>query len=85
MSWTELISERLAFVILTYSIVLLLFYLFIAVYSFGETRRYLLKNKFTDYRLLASSAQFPSVSILAPAYNEASTIVENVKSLITLY
>lgn len=85
MSWAELISERLAFVILTYSIVLLLFYLFIAVYSFGETRRYLLKNKFTDYRLLASSAQFPSVSILAPAYNEASTIVENVKSLISLY
>jgi cellulose synthase/poly-beta-1,6-N-acetylglucosamine synthase-like glycosyltransferase len=43
------------------------------------------KNTITDYRLLASSPHAPSVSILAPAYNEGATIIENVRSLLSLY
>ena len=85
MNWYEVISFVLTYVILIYSVVLLSFYLFIGFYSIGETRKYLAKNKFTDYRLLASSAQFPSVSILAPAYNEGATIIENIKSLLSLF
>lgn len=85
MIWADIISNILTGTILTYSVALLLFYSFIALYSIGDTRRYLYKNAFTDYRLLASSVQFPSVSILAPAYNESATVVENVKSLLSLY
>lgn len=85
MSWLGLISDVIIAVILIYSVVLLTFYLLIALYSIGATRFYRQKNALTDYRLLASSSQFPSVSILAPAYNEGSTIVENVKSLLSLY
>lgn len=68
-----------------YSVVLIFFYVFIGINSIGETREYLHKNSFTDYRLLAASPHAPTVSILAPAYNEGATIVENVRSLLSLY
>jgi cellulose synthase/poly-beta-1,6-N-acetylglucosamine synthase-like glycosyltransferase len=71
--------------ILIYSAAMLLFYLGIAVLSIGETRKYLRKSSFTDYNRLAVSRHAPSLSILAPAYNEGATIIENVKSLLSIY
>ncbi|HWK07500.1 MAG TPA: sulfatase-like hydrolase/transferase [Puia sp.] len=71
--------------IFAYSVLLIFSYLFIGIYSIGETRKYIHKNRFTDYRLLAASQHAPSVSILAPAYNEGKTIVENVRSLLSIY
>ena len=68
-----------------YTTVLILFYVFIGIYSIGEVKKYLSKNSFTDYRMLASSEHLPSVSIIAPAYNEGATIVENVRSLLSIY
>lgn len=85
MNWPTIISEILTVGLFVYSILLLFFYLFIGIYSIGESTNYLHKNKFTDYRLLASSEQAPSVSIIAPAYNEGRTIVENVRSLLSIY
>ncbi len=75
----------LTYGIFLYSFVLLLSYVLIAIYSVGETRRYIWKNSFTDYRVLATSVHAPSVSILAPAYNEGKTIVDNVRSLLSIY
>ena len=75
----------LTYSIFTYSVLLIFSYLFIGIYSIGETRKYIHKNQFTDYRLLAASQHAPSVSILAPAYNEGMTIVENVRSLLSIY
>ncbi len=71
--------------ILLYSLVLLSFYLFIALYAIGGIRHYLRANKFTDYRVLAVSSQSPGMSIIAPAYNEAATVVENVRSLLSIH
>ena len=71
--------------IFLYSVLLVLSYIFIGIYSIGETDKYLRKNSFTDYRLLAASPHAPSVSILAPAYNEGKTIIENVRSLLSIY
>lgn len=88
MNWDNLFTifyYTLTYVIFAYSIVLILSYLFIGIYSIGETRTYLFKNSFTDYRLLATSPYAPSVSIVAPAYNEGKTIVENVRSLLSIY
>jgi len=84
-NWQVIISEALTIGLFFYSIVLLLFYIFIGLYSIGETRKYLHKNNFTDYRLLAASEHSPSVSIIAPAFNEGQTIVENVRSLLSIY
>lgn len=88
MNWDLVLN--IAFDILTYGIfiystLLLLSYLAIAIFSIGETRKYIHKNSFTDYRILASSTHAPSVSILAPAYNEGMTIVENIRSLLSIY
>jgi cellulose synthase/poly-beta-1,6-N-acetylglucosamine synthase-like glycosyltransferase len=71
--------------IFLYTLLLVSSYFFIAAYSIGETKRYLYKNNFTDYRLLATSPHAPSISVLAPAYNESNTIVENVRSLLSVY
>jgi len=85
MSWQEIIADVFTYLILGYSVLLLLFYLFIAGYSIGETRHYLRKSSFTDYSILAVTEKAPSISILAPAYNEGATIIENVRSLLSIH
>ncbi|MGC4039146.1 MAG: glycosyltransferase [Chitinophagaceae bacterium] len=85
MSWQEIAYDFFTYAVLIYSIVLLLFYLFIAVYSIGETKKYIRKNSFTDYSIMAVSENTPSISILAPAYNEGATIIENVRSLLSIH
>lgn len=85
MNVSSFLSDLLTYGIFLYAVVMLLSYMGIALLSIGETRKYLNKNAFTDYRLLASSPHAPSVSILAPAYNEGATIIENVRSLLSLY
>lgn len=83
------LAEILVYIVVTgifvYSVTLICFYIFIGINSINETREYLNKNEITDYRLLAASPHAPTVSILAPAYNEGATIVENVRSLLSLY
>lgn len=85
MSWQTFILHIFTYGILLYSILLMICYVLIGAFSISETRTYLNKNSFTDYRVLASSTEAPSFSILAPAYNEASTIAENVRSLLSLH
>ncbi|GAB2630761.1 glycosyltransferase [Belliella aquatica] len=48
-------------------------------------RDHLRKNKFADYKDIITSPLAPSISIIAPAYNEANTVVQNVKSLLSLH
>lgn len=43
------------------------------------------KNRFADYSDIITSPIAPGVSILAPAYNEEESIVQNVKSLLSLH
>ncbi|MDB5025155.1 MAG: glycosyl transferase family 2 [Mucilaginibacter sp.] len=85
MSWQTFILHIFTYGILLYSIIMMICYVLIGAFSVGETRSYLNKNSFTDYRVLASSTEAPSMSILAPAYNEAPSIVENVRSLLSLH
>jgi biofilm PGA synthesis N-glycosyltransferase PgaC len=85
MSWQTFVLHIFTYGILLYSVILLICYLLIGAFSIMETRSYLHKNSFTDYRILASSNEAPSMSILAPAYNEGATIIENVRSLLSLH
>jgi len=85
MTWYHILYDFFIYGLLTYSIFLLAFYIFIAVYSVGETRRYLRKTSFTDYKIIAASSHVPGISILAPAYNEGTTIIENVQSLLSIH
>ncbi|MDE3234427.1 MAG: sulfatase-like hydrolase/transferase [Bacteroidota bacterium] len=88
MTWStipEIFFEVITALVFIYSALLVIVYVLIALYSIGGTKNYLRKNSFTDYRLLAASPHIPSVSVLAPAYNEGKTIVENVRSLLSIY
>ncbi|PZR24741.1 MAG: glycosyl transferase family 2 [Citrobacter freundii] len=85
MSWQQALVDFFTYGILLYSVILLAFYLFIAIYSIGETRHYIRKSSFTDYSILAVSEKAPSISILAPAYNEGANIIENVRSLLSIH
>lgn len=85
MTAVHIAGLMLTYGIFIYACTLLTAYIIIGVASVGESNKYLRKNKFTDFRLLASSPHAPSVSILAPAYNEGATIQENVRSLLSIY
>src|SRR4029079_3340203 len=83
--WQLVLYDLFSYGILIYSVTLLTSYIFIGLYSIGETRKHLRKSSFTDYNFLASSNFAPSVSILAPAYNEGANIIENLRSLLSIH
>ena len=58
-------------------------YIILAVISSFETIEYVKKNSFVNYNEIFSSTISPSISIIAPAYNESLNIVENVRSLLS--
>nr|WP_295871175.1 glycosyltransferase family 2 protein [uncultured Chitinophaga sp.] len=70
--------------IFLYGLVLLLVYAMLALFSMLAVRQYARKNN--DYQLdvLAGSGIVPGITVLAPAYNEGLTIIDNVRSLLTL-
>lgn len=69
--------------LLSFSVILI--YLLIMILSALEMRDHRRKNRFADYQDIITSPIAPGVSILAPAYNEGETIVQNVKSLLSLH
>jgi len=72
-------------IIFSYSVIILSAYVILAVISAFSLVRYLQKNSFVDYNVILSSPLVPSVSIIAPAFNESKTIVENIRALLSLY
>ena len=54
-------------------------YLVLTVYSAISLRKYLRKNSYVDYNSIVSSPMAPSISVIAPAYNESQTIVDNIR------
>ncbi|MFL5844694.1 MAG: glycosyltransferase family 2 protein [Solirubrobacteraceae bacterium] len=74
----------LQWVILAYFLAVNLFLLVLLVSSAVEMRRHRLEVwQEGRWRLLSSEAA-PSISIIAPAYNEELTVIESVRSLLTL-
>ena len=70
---------------LTYALILFAAYVSVAILSTIELRFYLKKNKYFDYNSILSYKELPSISIIAPAFNEEASIVENIRSLILIY
>jgi poly-beta-1,6-N-acetyl-D-glucosamine synthase len=60
-------------------------YFLLAVFSAITLRIYLRKNSYVDYNSIILAPLTPSISIVAPAFNESKTIVENVRALLSLY
>ncbi len=60
-------------------------YLMLTIFSAISLRRYLRKNSYVDYNSIVSSPLAPSLSVIAPAYNESPTIIDNIRTLLSLY
>lgn len=67
-----------------YAVFVMLSYLSVSVLSIATIRTYFRRKSFTDTDSLLRSEIAPGISVLAPAYNEATTVVENIRSLLAL-
>ena len=60
-------------------------YLSLGIFSALALRKYLRKNSYVNYNSLVLSPLSPKISIIAPAFNESKTIIDNVRTLLSLY
>jgi len=81
----DIIYEVIVWLFLIYSALIFIIYSWVGIYAFGALKRYRKYNEYTDYNIIATNPNAPTFSIIAPAYNEGVTIVENVRSLLSLY
>jgi hypothetical protein len=81
----HLILEVFGMIFLVLSFTVIAMYLTIMMLSALEMRDHRRKNRFADYQDIITSPIAPGVSILAPAYNEGQSIVQNAQSLLSLH
>lgn len=79
------VAHILNFLIMIYGISICLSYLFLGTVSAFHLIRYKKSNSFVDFNSLLSSPMAPGISIIAPAYNESKTIVDNINALLSLH
>lgn len=84
-NWITLAADIFTYAFLTYAVLITASYIIFSVISLFELKHYTKKNSFIDYRNIMSSPLSPSVSLVAPAYNEGATIVESVRSLLSIH
>jgi poly-beta-1,6-N-acetyl-D-glucosamine synthase len=60
-------------------------YLMLGIFSAIALRKYLRKNSYINYNSLVLSPLSPKISIIAPAFNESKTIIDNIRTLLSLY
>ncbi|MFA6439782.1 MAG: glycosyltransferase family 2 protein, partial [Bacteriovoracaceae bacterium] len=87
----EILNGFTTIVLYSYAVFIIGFFIFVNVFyfsmytiSFGAILTYLRRHMFCDYRVIFQSELTPPVSILAPAYNESTTCIESVNSLLKL-
>jgi hypothetical protein len=60
-------------------------YLMLGIFSAIALRKYQRKNSYINYHSLVLSPLSPKISIIAPAYNESKSIIDNIRTLLSLY
>ncbi|HEU4455168.1 MAG TPA: glycosyltransferase [Longimicrobium sp.] len=84
-SLATLILVRLEWAILVYFLLVNGWYLVLLMSAAAEMRRHVLLSRGQARWKMLGSRVVPSISMLAPAYNEAATIAESVRALLALY
>ena len=69
---------------LIYGSFLFLSYVFIAVLSTVDLLFHTKKSKYFRFNSIKEYKELPSISIIAPAYNEEASIIESIRSLLSL-
>lgn len=72
------------YVVLAYFVLLNSVYLGTSLFAFRALRKYAMRLKSLDLSDLVTSGGAPPITLIAPAYNEALTCVESVRSLLTI-
>lgn len=80
----QIILDYINIVFLVFSVVLVLMFSAMAYLSTRNSIHYKHKNSFVDLSKVMASPLAPGITIIAPAYNEGLTIVENIRSLLSL-
>lgn len=80
----EIVFDIVSALVFVYAITIAIAYLCLAIISLWGIRDYIQKNRFVDHKITLSSPFAPGISLLAPAYNEGQTIIDNVKSLLSI-
>lgn len=80
----HMILDYINVVFLIFSIMLVLLFTGMAYLSTLNSIHYRNKNSFGDLSKIMASPISPGITIIAPAYNEGLTIVENIRSLLSL-
>jgi cellulose synthase/poly-beta-1,6-N-acetylglucosamine synthase-like glycosyltransferase len=70
--------------VFVYGCTMLFMYALLAMLSLRGIMKFQRKNSYVDYTKMLQSPLAPGISIIAPAFNEAVTIIQNVRSLLTL-
>jgi len=78
------ILEGYMYFVTAYFVAVNVTYMTLLVKSFREILYYMRHNTFADTRVMVQSELTPPVSVVAPAFNEESTIVETTRSLLKL-
>jgi cellulose synthase/poly-beta-1,6-N-acetylglucosamine synthase-like glycosyltransferase len=82
-STVEIILRLFHYLFFAYAFSAILSYIILSIISGKETIEYLKKNSFVNYKDILSSTMSPSITIIAPAFNESLNVVENVRSLLS--
>ena len=80
----NIVLEYVNIVFLVFTIVLFSGYAVMCYLATRNSLHYKHKNSFGDLSKVMASPLAPSITIIAPAYNEGLTIVENIRSLMSL-
>ena len=87
MTYNEVLNIIILFFstfVLYFAVTVMSSYLILAAISGWSLKSYIKRNRFIDYNALLALTTAPKISLIAPAYNEGMTIVENVKSLLSI-
>jgi len=82
-STLQIILKILHYIFFIYAFSAITSYIILSVISGRETIDYIKKKSFVNYKDILSSTMSPSITIIAPAYNESLNVVENVRSLLS--
>ncbi len=80
----DILLEYLNIVFLVFSLVLFTLIIIMGYLATKNSIHYKNKNSFGDLSKIMASPLAPTITIIAPAFNEGLTIVENVRSLLSL-
>ena len=80
----HLLYENLSWFFLLYGLALIFIYFTGVVLSNIAVKRNKRRALFLEVKDIVSATDIPTVSLVAPAFNEGRTIVENVKSLLSI-